>query len=147
MKSNLSVLLFSGLCLLTSCNQSAKPKVQEEQVIAQTQQVPDRPYAQFEIAPRLDLGVFEGDHLKQSKDIMFTNTGTDTLRVISAVPECDCTEVLYMDSIVAPHSNGRMTISLDLSSYPQDTIYKDIGIVTNSYKDHASTFTIFGVRK
>ena len=136
-------LLSAGL--LAGCQKAAKAPAEE--AAAAEEQVPTAPYAELIVPERVDMGVFEGDNLKKTTTLQLSNVGTDTLFILSVIPDCDCTGVVYVDSVVAPQSRGRLELSLDLSGYPADTIYKDVGILSNNRKGRSQKITVFGLRQ
>ena len=103
--------------------------------------------AVLEIAEEVDMGDFTEPDYKKSVDINFRNTGTDTLHIISAVPDCDCTEVEILDSTVAPNHEGRLRASLDLSEYPIDENRKRFFVMTNNREARAVYVTLIGNKK
>lgn len=137
------ILLLTSL--LVGCKQSPK-NVFEKGSLSDGSHLPDK-YAQLEAPTEVDLGIFDADHLIKSQTIEFRNTGNDTLFVLAAMPECECTEVELLDSAIAPHALGRIRASLNLEGYPADTIRKDFGIISNNYGERVVRVTLVGVRQ
>jgi hypothetical protein len=71
--------------------------------------------------------------------------GSDTLVIFGAQPECSCTTAHVIDSIIPPHGTGRMEVSMDVTGYPVDTLYKDINIVSNHHNGQVVSFRLMGV--
>ena len=116
------LLLFS-LFVACKSEQPSKP--------LKTSGIENRPYAIIDIADRVDMGIFDADTARKERTITFTNTGNGTLYVNHVLPECDCTVVLDYDSIVEPQQKGRIVVSLDMTGYVADTIYKTVNILSN----------------
>lgn len=130
---------------LVGCKQ--KPKnVFEKGTLSDGSVIPEK-YARLEVPTEVDLGVFDLDHIVKSQIVKFRNTGNDTLYVLAAMPECDCTEVELLDSAIAPQAMGRVRASLNLNDYPADTIRKDFGIISNNYGERVVRVTLVGVRQ
>jgi len=139
-------ILFLGLSLLSACKGGDKPSAVFDNE-RESQSAEQKPHAHLSISENIDLGVFTADNLKKEATILITNTGNDTLYILSAQPECDCTTAEVLDSVVAPLKSGRLAVTLDLSDYPNDTIYKTVGIISNSVPDRVVRFNLVGVRK
>lgn len=147
MKIRLLTIVFSGVCLLTSCKQ-AQTQASEDGLRGAVQsedKLPPLPRAEISMSSIIDMGVFTKEDIKKSTLVSLTNIGTDTLVIVGAQPECECTTATVIDSIVPPHGTGRMQVSLDLKGYPADTIYKDISIVSNHLEGKVLTFRLMGV--
>ena len=145
MNIRLLAIVFSGVCLLTGCKQTKS--ADDAQTVSQTseKEVDEKPYAEISISPVIDMGVFKEGELKKSTLISLTNVGTDTLVIFGATPECECTTANVIDSVIPPHATGRMEVSLDVTGYPVDTLYKDINIVSNDKNGQVKTFRLMGV--
>ena len=144
-------VVISGVLVLSACKKSSSASVvteSEKQGVFKknTDAVPEK-HAQLVVTSRIDMGVFEGEELVKSSMMSLTNAGNDTLYLLSAQPECDCTTVEIIDSVVPPKANGRLKVTLDLTTYPSDTIYKDIDIISNSYGNRVQRFMVYGIRK
>lgn len=137
-------ILFSGLLFLSGC-QNKKNKEPEVTIIEE--EVPTEPFAKLVISPKIDLGVFEGSNKMKSTTLMLTNVGTDTLHIIGAQPDCDCTTIHHVDSIIPPRGNGLIELTLDLTNYPADTIYNEVAIISNDYQERVKRFYLVGVNK
>ncbi len=109
--------------------------------------VPSVPYAELYIASEVDMGTFEGDTVKKSVDITMINTGTDTLFVRNALPECSCTELFIRDSILLPGDSGIITATLDVNGYPSDSVRREFGILSNDRRERVKRVALIGVRK
>lgn len=131
---------------LFGCGSNVNHNSNGNQSIAE-EQVPVRPYAELQMPDNVDMGVFEGDHTVRSITLQMANIGTDTLYVLGVQPECECTTIADLDSIVPPHVNGHVTVQLDLTDYPTDTIWKSFSIISNDRNGQVKTVTVFGVRK
>lgn len=147
--------IFALALLLVGCHASSASHQSEASAtdddgsrpVVQSSSVPSVPYADLVIAQTVDMGTFEGDQLKKTMELTFENKGTAPLVITHAMPDCDCTEILAIDSVVAPNATGSVTVSLDLSGYPADTIRKDFGILSNDYQERATRVTLLGLRK
>ena len=93
------------------------------------------------------MGDFTEPHYKKFVDISFKNAGTDTLHIIAAVPDCDCTEIEVLDSAVAPNHKGRLRAYLDLSEYPSDINRKRFFVLSNNRDAKAVYVTLVGNKK
>ena len=144
MELRILLILFSGILLLSGCHQ---PKNSQTTVTVTAEESPSEPYAKLVVSPTIDLGIFEGDDMKKTATLLLTNMGTDTLHILSVQPECDCTTLQVLDSAIAPHSNGRIEATLDLTGYPNDTIYKEVAIISNDYQEHVKRFNLKGLVK
>ena len=105
------------------------------------------PYAELRVPQTVDLGIFQGEDMKHSVTIALTNLGNDTLVILKVLPDCDCVEVERYDSLVAPGQHGCLTTSLNLTDYPADTIYKELGILSNSRSGNVTRITLFGLKQ
>lgn len=101
----------------------------------------------LEIPERVDMGEFEGPYYKKFVNIEFKNTGTDTLYIHTAVPDCDCTELEVVDSIVAPQNTGLIKAYLDLSGFPEIESEKQFFVLSNNSKTKAVYVTLVGRKK
>lgn len=99
-------------------------------------------FARLEVPATLDIGQFSEFSPLMSTTILIKNSGNDTLYVLGVVPECDCTELTLLDSIIPPCSSGRVQVKQDLSLYPADTIRKDFSIISNSYDERVRRVTL-----
>ncbi len=129
--------------ILVGCQQPDKTPNEEKD----TPLKPSRPYAELKVPAKVDMGTFTNAELKKTTTLLVENTGTDTLYISAALPDCDCTEILYLDSVIAPGHNGQLTTSLDLTTYPSDTIRKEIGILSNDYKERVKRVMLIGLRQ
>ena len=133
-------------CVIIGC----KNKVENQSAVDTKQTdypIPSRPYAALTVSPTIDLGEFTSDEMKKTATILVSNTGTDTLYIRGVQPDCLCTEAEVLDSVIAPRSNGRLQVSLDLTDYPEDTIYKEVAILSNDYRDNVKRFMLRGLKK
>ncbi len=135
-----------GVALISCTSNSTKPESVAKAEVAE-QQAPSRPYAELHVPQTIDMGVFEGDQLVKETTIQLTNTGTDDLVILGAQPECNCTQILYIDSVIPAGQRGRVTVSQDLSEYPADTIRKQFGILSNDRHEQVKRITLIGVRR
>jgi hypothetical protein len=126
------------------CSKTGKTQADSAE---QAEEIPTVPYAKLQVYDPIDLGVFEGEHLQREVTMQLANVGNDTLRITAALPDCNCMEILRVDSTILPGGKGALVLSLDLSGYPKDTIYQELGIMSNSYKERARKITVFGIRK
>jgi hypothetical protein len=136
--------LILGICFLVGCHGNQR---QNKVTMEENTELSVKPRAILTVSSPIDMGEFQGDELKKTNTISIRNTGNDTLYIIGAEPDCLCTEVQVIDSVIAPLSNGRLRISLDLTEYPSDTIYKDVAIISNDSKDRVKRFQVMGIRK
>lgn len=144
MKVHTLLILFSAIILLSGCQQS---KSSQPSVTVTAEEPPSEHYAKLVVSPTIDLGVFEGDNMRKTATLLLTNMGTDTLHILGAQPECDCTTLQVLDSTISPHSNGRLEVTLDLTGYPNDTIYKEVAIISNDIQEHVKRFNLKGLVK
>ena len=98
----------------------------------------------LEIPERVDMGEFEGPYYKKFVNIEFKNVGTDTLYIFSVLPECDCTELEVVDSIVAPQKSGIIKAYLDLSGYSSLETEKSFIVSSNNKKARRVYVTLVG---
>lgn len=122
--------------LLASCNGQNKSEIKQPGD------------AILEIPERVDMGNIGGPHFKNFVDVKFKNTGTDTLYIIAALPECDCTEVQVMDQAVAPQKEGFLRAYLDASDfmYGVETEKRFCVASNNKYGKHVYV-TLVGTKK
>ena len=133
------------MVLLMACGgQSQKGQGDAE---APEEQAPARPYAELQVPLKVDMGVFEGEQMVKETTIQLTNTGTDVLYILGAQPDCYCTEVVYIDSVIPAGQRGRLTIRQDLSDFPADTIRKEFGIISNDRREQVKHVMVYGVRR
>ena len=88
-------------------------------------------FAHLKVDSIVDMGIFDYDSPVKSQEIIVTNTGDATLFLSSVGVECDCTQILSVDSIVEPQQTGKIVVRLDMNGYLTDTIYKSIHFSTN----------------
>jgi len=74
--------------------------------------------------------------LKKSVVLKVNNTGTAPLYINTLMPECDCTTLEISDSVVAPKSDTRITVTMDMSEYTPGKIHKSFSIISNSVDNH-----------
>lgn len=123
-----AVLFFAALA---GCKNSPSTS-QGESGELQSSEMTDIPKFAKIVAPEVvDMGIFDKEHSIKIADVEVLNSGESTLFIRSVVPECDCTEILSVDSLVEPHEIGKIVVSLDMTKYPADTIYKTIHILSN----------------
>ena len=104
--------------------------------------------AVLEIPERVDMGDIGAPHFKKYVDIKFKNTGTDTLYIIAAVPECDCTEVQILDQAVAPQKEGILRSYLDATDFrPGVETEKFFYVVSNNKYGKNVYVTLVGTKK
>ena len=152
MKSINALLVIALSFAFIGCKQQASPVAVTEQgpskvftkAQAETEQLP---YAEINMPKKVNMGIFEGSELKKTTTIKTGNIGTDTLYLRGAQAECECTEHQLRDSVVPPHSSTSIEVTLDLSDYPNDTIYKTFGVISNSRTGNVTRCDVFGVRK
>ena len=94
------------------------------------------PYARISAPQSIDLGVFDATHLKKSVVLKVNNTGTAPLYINTLMPECDCTTLEISDSVVAPKSDTRITVTMDVTEYTPGKIHKSFSIISNSVDNH-----------
>lgn len=92
--------------------------------------------ARIECPRVVDMGVFDYKTPVKSTTIEFSNNGDAPLYINAVVAECECTKILSVDSIVQPQGKGNIVVSLDLSEYLTDTIYKAIHIISSDRERH-----------
>lgn len=146
MKLKYSFLLFIGFLFL-ACKNTDSDNGMSKVFSRQNNSTEQLPYAELKMPAKVDMGVFEGDQLKKSTTILIQNIGNDTLYIRGAKAECDCTELHLNDSVVAPYRSTSIDVTLDLSEYPNDTIYKTFGVLSNSRTGNVIRCDVFGLRK
>lgn len=146
MKLKYSFLLFIGF-LFFACKNTDSDNGMSKVFLRQNNSTEQLPYAELKMPAKVDMGVFEGDQLKKSTTILIQNIGNDTLYIHGAQVECDCTELHLNDSVVAPYMSTSIDVTLDLSEYPNDTIYKTFGVLSNSRTGNVIRCDVFGLRK
>lgn len=134
MKFNISVISFIAVLLLLSCSSNSVS-------------IPKKDDAHLVIADRVDMGTFEPPLYKKFVTIEFENTGSDTLYVMSAVAECDCTEIEILTDRVPPKSKGMLKAYLDLSEYPPVPVEKRFFLTTNDEDTRHVYVTLIGTKK
>lgn len=135
-------LIFASLTLLIvlfACGGHQTPQQQEktqkelfEEELANSK----TPYARISAPQSIDLGVFDATHLKKSVVLKVNNTGTAPLYINTLMPECDCTTLEISDSVVAPKSDTRITVTMDVTEYTPGKIHKSFSIISNSVDNH-----------
>ena len=136
-------LIFASLALLIvlfSCgSKNATPQQQEKthkELFEEDLANSKTPYARISAPKDIDMGVFDAEHLVKSVVMKVNNTGTDTLYINTLMPECDCTTLEISDSVVAPKSDTRITVTMDISEYTPGKIHKSFSIISNSVDNH-----------
>lgn len=145
MKVKLFLFVFAVSIVLFACGGQSQ-RIQEPSESTQDQ-VPVRPYAELQVPLKVDLGVFEDGQMVKESTIQLTNTGTDTLHILGAQPDCYCTQIVYFDSVIPAGQRGRLTFTQDLSDFPADTIRKEFGIISNDRREQVKHITIVGVKR
>ncbi len=137
------LLLATGLFFI-GCNQK-RTSVPEPVLVSN--EPPTVPYAELQVAEEVFLDDLNAEESKKSVDIPLKNTGTDTLYIRNVLPECDCTEIISFDSIIPPGEEGKLTASLDAFGYTEDTLRKEIGILSNDRRDRVKRVVLSGICK
>lgn len=144
MKIRYCLLCMVAVLLFTSCKEKQEPTTRLKGVENAEAVIAARPHPQIVVPTEVDMGTFQGDEMKKEVDIKVENTGNDSLYINHLSPECDCTDVSIVDSVIAPGAATLVHATLDLSGYPADTIRKRFSIISNSLKDHVATITLKG---
>lgn len=88
--------------------------------------------AHLDIAERVDMGDFYEPRYKKYVTVPFRNTGTDTLHIAVVEPECECTEIVLKDTVLAPGASGTLDAYLDLLDYPSIQVEKPFFIISDA---------------
>lgn len=88
-------------------------------------------FARLEVPEIVDMGIFDYETPIKTTEIVFRNSGDEKLCINGVVPECECTRIIRVDSVVPPKGIGKIVVSLDMSKYLADTIFKAIHIISN----------------
>lgn len=76
-----------------------------------------------------DLGsIVQGE--QPACDFLFSNAGTDALRLVEVEPSCGCTTVLLSAPLAPPGANGAIRVVFDSGNYAGDVV-KDIEVRSN----------------
>ena len=136
-------MFFASLALvivLFSCGGSSNTSQQQEktqkELFEEDLANSKTPYARISAPQSIDMGVFDADHLKKSVVLKVNNTGTGPLYINTLMPECDCTTLEISDSVVAPNSDTRITVTMDVTEYTPGKIHKSFSIISNSVDNH-----------
>ena len=134
------ILFFASLTLvvvLFSCGSGSKQQVKsEKELLEESIATRTTTYARISAPKNIDMGVFDAEHLQKSVVVKVDNIGTDTLYITSVLPECDCTTLELSDSVVAPKSDTRITVTMDISEYTPGEVHKSFSIISNSVDNH-----------
>ena len=133
-------LFFASLALVVvmfSCGSGSKQQEKsEKELLEESISTRTTPYARISAPKNIDMGVFDAEHLQKSVVVKVDNIGTDTLYITSVLPECDCTTLELSDSVVAPKSDTRITVTMDISEYTPGEVHKSFSIISNSVDNH-----------
>ena len=133
-------LFFASLALvvvLFSCGSGSKQQEKsKKELLEESISTRTTPYARISAPKNVDMGVFDAEHLQKSVVVKVDNIGTDTLYITSVLPECDCTTLELSDSVVAPKSDTRITVTMDISEYTPGEVHKSFSIISNSVDNH-----------
>ena len=133
-------MFFASLALvvvLFSCSSGSKQQEKsEKELLEESIATRTTPYARISAPKNIDMGVFDAEHLQKSVVVKVDNIGTDTLYITSVLPECDCTTLELSDSVVAPKSDTRITVTMDISEYTPGEVHKSFSIISNSVDNH-----------
>lgn len=121
--------LFS-LVMLAACGSGQKKQL-ESNSGPRVSGVEGVPFAHISTPDTIDMGIFDYKTPAKITEIQYTNTGDALLLINSAGAECDCTQILSVDSVVKPGESGILRVQLDLGKYLEDTIVKSVHMVTN----------------
>lgn len=134
------ILFFASLTLvvvLFSCGSGSKQQVKsEKELLEESIATRTTTYARISAPKNIDMGIFDAEHLQKSLVVKVDNIGTDTLYITSVLPECDCTTLDLSDSVVAPKSDTRITVTMDISEYTPGKVHKSFSIISNSVDNH-----------
>lgn len=143
MKIRYSFLCLAAFFVFLSCQDNQR-KDEASVRLKGSESVDTLPHAQISVPLEVDMGTFQGSEMEKTVDIKVENVGGEPLYIDYLSPECDCTAVSVVDSVVAPGAATLVHATLDLSGYPADTIRKRFSIISNSRKDHVVTITLKG---
>ena len=133
-------MFFASLALvvvLFSCGSGSKQQEKsKKELLEESISTRTTPYARISAPKNVDMGVFDAEHLQKSVVVKVDNIGTDTLYITSVLPECDCTTLELSDSVVAPKSDTRITVTMDISEYTPGEVHKSFSIISNSVDNH-----------
>lgn len=97
------------------------------------------------VAPEVvDMGVFNHETPKKTTEIEIGNTGEALLHIKSVLSQCECTQILSVDSVLRPGEKGTIVVSMDLSKYLADTIYKQINVISSDPERHVLPIELMG---
>lgn len=137
------ILIFASLALviiLFSCGGNSNTPQQQEktqkELFEEDLANSKTPYARISAPKSIDMGIFDAEHLKKSVVLKVNNTGTGPLYINTLMPECDCTTLEISDSVVAPKSDTRITVTMDVTEYTPGKIHKSFSIISNSVDNH-----------
>ncbi|MBP5339275.1 MAG: DUF1573 domain-containing protein [Prevotella sp.] len=130
MKNKIKILLpVLLLFALVGCNSGTKKESGDK--MPNFYKVEGVQYAHVSVPEVVDMGVFDYKTPVKTAEIEYSNTGDAVLSISSAGVECECTEILSLDSVVQPHQAGKMVVRLNMSEYLADTIYKSVHFFCN----------------
>ena len=134
-------LIFASLALIVvlfSCKGAAskQPVKTQKELLEEALASSNTPYARISAPKDIDMGVFDAEHLVKSVVLKVNNTGTGPLYINTLMPECDCTTLEISDSVVAPKSDTRITVTMDVTEYTPGKIHKSFSIISNSVDNH-----------
>lgn len=125
----------SIILALTGCT-GGQTNDQKDSQFPQTTGPSDNMMAHIDAPQIVDMGVFDYRTNLKTAEIEIGNTGEAPLIISSVVAECECTKILSVDSVVQPRERGKITVSLDMTGYMNDTIYKPIYVISSDPDKH-----------
>lgn len=84
---------------------------------------------------KIDMGTIYTDSAKRTYVVPFINKGKAPLKIKEARPDCTCTFVEYPREKIAPHQQGILQISVDMTGFLPGDVEKKVGIYSNSKKN------------
>jgi len=91
---------------------------------------------------RFDFGIVE-EGMNVDHEFVFTNTGTETVHILSVRPACVCTTIGAWDSVVAPGAKGKIAVTFE-SPRLNGRIEKVIFVNTNLAEQPSVQLAIHG---
>lgn len=137
-KTDFLIAMVSLILVLSACNSGSQREVRFPQMTGAS----DDKMACLYAPDLVDMGVFDYKTPIKTTEIEFGNIGNATLVVSSVVAECECTKILSVDSIVQPMGKGKIVVSLDMTGYMNDTIYKPIYVISSDPDKHVYTIDL-----
>ena len=82
-----------------------------------------------------DLGALEIDGPDQTREFLFTNTGSAPLVIQKVESSCTCLEVDYPKDPIAPGTRSKITMILKMGELGSGQFYRSANVYTNASEE------------